>query len=111
MNNKGFSLVELLASLVIIAILFGVVVYLVRGTYSTTMTQFDTIDDRQVFSSAKSYSLETNAFGTNDYACITIKELIDYGYLSNKNYEDKIIKLTRNNTTKVIEEIKYVDKC
>ena len=111
MNNKGFSLVELLASLVIIAILFGIVIYLVRGTYSSTMTQFDTINDNEVFSSAYNYVLETNAFGTKDYACVTIKELIDYGYLSNKNYEDKIVKLTRDNNTKVINEIKYVDEC
>ena len=111
MNNKGFSLVELLASLVIIAILFGIAMYLFRGTYSSTMTQFDYISDTEAFNSARSYALETNAFGSNDYACVTIRNLIDYGYLSNKNYEDKTIKLTRDNVTKVIEEIKYVDEC
>ena len=112
MNNRnGFTLVELLASLVIIAILFGIVIHLFRGTYASTMTQIDNVSDNQIYNAAKVYVIETNAFNSMNYACVTIKELVDYGYLSNVENTDRLIKIVRNNQTKVIEEITYVDVC
>ena len=111
MNRKGFTLVELLVSFVIIGLLFVLVVHLVRGTFATTMTQYDNITDNMIFDAAKSYALETNAFGNSEYACVTVKELSEYGYLVNVSDDRRIVKVTRNNITKVIEEIKYTDEC
>ena len=110
-NRKGFTLTELLAGLVIIGILFGVVLYLLRGTFASTMTQYSNISDNEIFEAARSYVLETNAFKDNEYACVTVKGLSDYGYVKNAPYDTRIVKVIRNNVTKVIEEIKYVDEC
>ena len=111
MNKKGFTLIELLAGLVIVGILFGIDIHLFRGTYASTMTQLGTINDNEIYNAAETYVLETNAFKNNDYACVTVKELFDYGYLKNIDNNDKIIKITRNNQTKVIEEIIYDNTC
>ncbi len=110
-DRKGFTLTELLASLVIIGILFGVVIYLVRGTFASTMTQYDNINDNMIFEAARSYVLETDAFGSKEYACVKVKELFEYGYLNNAINDNRIVKVIRNNTTKVIEEIKYAHEC
>ena len=80
MNNKGFTLIELLASLVIIAILFGIAMHLFRGTYASAITQIDNVSDSEIYGATEAYVLETNAFKNKDYACVMIKELIDYAH-------------------------------
>ena len=50
-------------------------------------------------------------FKGNEYACVTVKELSEYGYVKNAVDDTRIVKVSRNNITKVIEEIKYVDEC
>ena len=111
MNRKGFTLTELLATLVLLGIIVGAVLYIFKGTMATSMTQIDVINDTQVFEAAKSYVLETNKTFQDDYTCVTIQELVDYGYFKDGNYGDKIIKIIRNPETKVYEEVKYVDRC
>ena len=49
-----------------------------------------------------------------DNTCVYVKDLIDYGYLDNTNdvtIREKLVKVSINNTTKVINSIKYVDIC
>ena len=112
MNNKGFTLIEMLSAVMIIAIILGVAFYLIRGTTATTLTQMEEVSDTQIFEAAKAYVTEVNkSFNNEGYTCINLQELIDYGYLKSVNDSDKIIKLIRNKETKVIEEIKYVMNC
>ena len=112
MNNKGFTLMELLAVLVIIGVVFGITFYILRGTMATSLTQMDEAVNNQIYEAAKSYVIETNQqFNRSGYACVSLQELIDSGYVSNVDNPQQIIKITRNLETKVIEEIKYVEKC
>lgn len=112
MNNKGFTLMEMLATVMIIAIIFGVAFYLIRGTTATTLTQIEEVSDAQIFNCARAYVTEVNKpFNNEGYTCVTLEELLDYGYLKNINDSSRIIKITRNINTKVIEEIKYVNEC
>lgn len=112
MNNKGFTLIELLAVILIIGIIFGVTFYLTKGTTATTLTQLEEVSDAQIFEAARAYVAEANkSFNGEGYTCVTLQELFDYGYIKNISSPDKIIKLTRNPSTKVIQEIKYVNEC
>ena len=112
MNNKGFTLMELLAVLVIIGVVFGITFYILRGTMATSLTQMNEAVNNQIYEAAKSYVIETNQqFNRSGYACDSLQELIDYGYVNNVDNPQQIIKITRNLETKVIEEIKYVEKC
>ncbi len=111
-NNKGFTLVEALAALVIIAIIFVVIINIFKGTFSITDSQMEKINDNRVFESAKLYVLEMNkAFNEEGYTCINLKDLVNYGYLNIDSYEDKIIKITRNMDTMVIQNVEYVSVC
>ena len=114
MNKKGFTLTELLVGLAIIGILSVTLVYIVKGTLSTSMTQLSEINDNEVYEAAKMYAIENNAFKDNDSICILVSTLVDNGYLDNNIADElkaKIVKITRNSTNKTIEEIKYVLLC
>lgn len=111
MNRKGYTLIELLAVLAIIGIIFGLVIYYVRGTSASTMTQIDNINDNMIFNAAKNYVLEMNKqYNQEGYLCINTNELVEYGYIKKIDI-DKIIKITRNVKTKVVEKVEYVDIC
>ena len=113
MDNKGFTLVELLVSLVLIGIFSLVIVYFVHGTLSTTMTQIDSISDNQIYEASKSYVIENNMFKGSDSVCITVQNLIDYGYLDNTISDElkgKKILITRNSNS-VIQSVEYVVDC
>lgn len=112
MNNRGFTLTELLAVVMIIGIIFGVTFYIIRGTMATSLTQMEEAVDSQIYEAAKNYVTETNQqFNRSGFVCVSLQELIDYGYISNVNNPKQLIKIKRNFATKVIEEIKYVEKC
>ena len=112
MNNKGFTLVELLATLVIIGIVFGISLFILKGTQAKVITDVNEVSDGQIFTSAETYVLERNlSFNRSNYVCVSVQELIDYGYIKNTSEPERIIKLIRNNETKTIETIKYVDSC
>ena len=112
MNNKGFTLIEVLSVLVIITIVFITGFYILRGTTATTLTQMEEAVDSQIYDAARSYVIETNRqFNRSGYTCVSLQELMDYGYLRNVDDPKRLVKITKNYKTKVIEEIKYVESC
>ena len=111
-DKRGFTLTEVLACLVILGIIFIVVALAFRGTMATSLTQMDDVSDSQILEAARYYSIEVNKPFNNGYECITVQELIDYGYLNNNiNGTEKKVKITKNMQTKVIEKIEFDDKC
>ena len=112
MNNKGFTLMELLSVLIIIGVIFVLVFNIFKGTFSMTESQMDKINDNRIFEAAKIYVLETNkSFNEFGYTCVNLSDLVGYGYLKYDNYSEKVIKVTRNIDTKVIENIEFVSEC
>lgn len=115
MNKKGFTLVELLASLVILGVIIVIIVHVSSGTLATSSLQIDRISDNHIFDAARSYVMEQSVtFNDDGYVCVSVNDLISYGYFDNTiedNLKSKIIKVSRNNTTKVIESIYYVNGC
>ena len=112
MNRKGFTLVEVLASVVIVTIILVIVVNVVSGTMASTINEIDEVSEKQVFNAVNNYIIEENiSFNSDGYACISVQELVDYGYLKTSDSNDKIIKVNRNNDTKVIDSMMYVDVC
>lgn len=115
MNNKGFSLIELLVGIFLISFVFFLGLTVSRKALSTSLSGISEVSDSEVYEAAKAYTYEKSIpFNDNNYTCITVKELIDSGYLrepNDTNIKNKIVKLTRNKTFKTITNIKYVNKC
>lgn len=117
LNRKGFTLFELLASLIVLGVILGVGFYLARGTLATTVDAMNGVGEREVYDAAELYVLENNVSWINDgdeYTCLMVDQLVDMGYFDNgevSDYQDRKIKVVRNSVSKVISDIKFVDVC
>lgn len=114
MNRRGFTLIEMLACLGILGVILGMGLISSKGMLSTSLTQLRKVEDNEVFEAARTYAISGNAIFNNGYACVTVEELIDLGYLENTNdkkIREKSVQITKNDVTKVIETIKYTQVC
>ena len=115
MNNKGFTLVELLLCLAMFGIILVIGLCASRDMLKTSLVSLRPVGDDEVFRAATSYVNENkDVFNGKLYTCVTVKDLVDFGYLDDTNdYElkTKIVKLKRNNVTKRIYNVEYVNDC
>lgn len=114
MNNKGFTLIEMLACVALLAFVFTLGLIASRDTLATSLSQTTSISDNQIRDAASLYAIEVNKNWTNGTACVTVKELVDYGYLDSDRVSSKInriVEITRDTKTKAITSIDYVDEC
>lgn len=114
MKKNGFTLAELLISLAILGIVLLMGIYSVKGTAATSILGIKNITDNEVFAAARNYVIGENISMKKGYTCMYVKDLVDYGYLTGVNdneLNDKLVKVSRDNITKVINKIKYVDVC
>ena len=114
-NNKGFTLVEMLACVGLLGLVLGFSLLVNKGTLSTSMTQIDTISDNEIYDAAELYVIEKNVtWIDNSYTCILVRELSDYGYFTEQEVKDiknKLVKVTRDSKTLVVDKVQFVDIC
>ena len=117
MNRNGFTLVELLACLALLGAILGIGLYVTRGTLATTLSTLTDVSQREIYDASETYVLENGVSWINDgveYACITVDNLVEKGYFNYDDvvsYRDKIIKIERNEESKVIDSVMFVDVC
>ena len=118
MNNKGFTLVELLVCLVIIGIVAGVSFGLVRGTWSKPVDTLNEVSENEISNAAKNYVIENSVSwkldGDNIYSCVSINDMINDGYFNSKeliDYQNMFVKVIKNNNTKVIIDTELLEEC
>ena len=130
MNNKnGFTLVELLSVVVVLALVLTISVTVATSLINKSKDTTYKISQNEIEANVSSYVKEnTNlAFSPKDnynleYRYVTIKELIEYGYISNNiigsyindNHQIRAIDciyVERNTTTKTISKVTYDENC
>ena len=117
MNRKGFTLVELLGSLVLLGVVLCIGLYSIRGTLATSLSSLTEVSKSEIYDAARTYVMENGVTWINDseeYTCLEVVTLVDYGYFSwneVKFYEGSKIKLVRDPISKVITNTSMVDKC
>jgi len=117
MNNKGFTLFELLGCLVILAVILGIGLYTTRGTLATTLSTLTDVSRNEIFDASKMYILENKTTWFNngeEYTCLTVDNLVDAGYFESgevTTYKNDIIKIVRDSKTRVVEKIEFVSEC
>lgn len=97
MNRKGFTLVELLAVIILLSILSSIAIFLVGDVIKTSREKLTDTQIKNIEEAAKSYYLEE---GINDEvytldntkSCVNLSYLIDKGYIN----DDKIRLLVDN---------------
>lgn len=114
MKKNGFTLVELLVSLAVLGIVLLMGIYATKGTVATSLIGLRNVSDNEIFVAARNYVIGENISMKKGYTCMYVKDLVDYGYLGDTNSDEiknRLVKVSRNNKTKVIDKIKYVDVC
>lgn len=117
LNNKGFSLIELLGSLALLGLILCIGLYSARGTLSTSLTTLDNISENEIKNTSEIYVIEnptTWIHDVDEWTCITTLDLVDKGYLDEDDiisYKDKEIKIVRDSNSKVITSVSIVDSC
>ncbi len=115
MNKKGFTLIEMLACLALLGIILTIGILVSKDTLATTMTQLSNVSDSEVYQAVRYYVVEENTnFNNQGYTCVTLKDVIDMGYLKgnfDEEFKKKIVKVEKNMNTLVIESIEYDDSC
>ena len=125
-KKKGFTLVELLATIVILGIVLTITGYIVITSVDKSKEKSYKVTINNIEKNASTYLIENNNrlfFLTNnektiEYQCITVENLIDYGYLDNNVIKSKInekqnvngkdyIYIERNIKTKAIDKVIY----
>ena len=114
MKKNGFTLVELLVSLAVLGMVLLMGIFATKGTAATAVFGIRSITDNEVYEAAKNYVVGEDISMKKGYTCMYVKDLIDYGYLvdtDDSKLEKKLVKVSRNNRTKVIDNVKYVEVC
>ena len=113
-KNKGFTLVELLVTILIISIITSVGYFFTTNIINSSKEKSDELSINNIKTSARTYSKEYpdnliwKADGENYYACVTIQDLINAGYYKKeqlpKKLNGKSIILTKNSSNTIINE-------
>ena len=117
MNNKGFSLIELLGCILLMGVVLCIGLYSTRGTLGRTFSVLTKVSENEIYDTSEMYILENDVKwndGDIEYTCLTVKDLVDKGYFDSmevSEYIDKEIKVIRDNVTKVISSVNIVDVC
>lgn len=104
MNKKGFTLVELLATLVIIAIITIIAVPKILDWFNNSTDTYKELDENLVIEAARIYVTDhPNNYlpNSNKVYCITMPQMVNYGCLdensvkiiSDKSYDQTNMKV------------------
>lgn len=111
--NKGFTLVELLGVIVILAVLSTLIVVSVGGTIKKSKNQLSEVQIDNIIEAAKTYYLKegmnVDDLNENDtQSCVSVKYLIDNGYIDNEEIVDlKDEESSKSSVLIVYENNKY----
>ena len=117
-KKNGFTLVELLSTIVILGIIFSIAVYLVVKNIKDAKNNAELITYNNIKSAAKVYNDEVasywNVKDSYEYSCISLGNMIEIGYFNEKDInendkfsKDTMLKVIRDKDSKVIKEASF----
>ena len=117
-KKNGFTLVELLSTVVILGVVLSVTVYIVMKNINKAKDNADLITYNNIKSVAKVYTDEVASYWNikddYEYSCISLGNMIEIGYFdentinkSDKLSKDTMLKVIRDKDSKVIKETSF----
>ena len=117
-KKNGFTLVELLSTIVILGIVVSVTVYIVMKNINKAKDNTELITYNNIKSAAKVYNDEVASYWNikddYEYSCISLGNMIEIGYFdentinkSDKLSKDTMLKVIRDKDSKVIKETSF----
>lgn len=116
LDRKGFTLVELLATIAILALVVGFSTYGIITAVNNSKDEAIAISNQSIKDAARIYSGEASSDSWKDidgyddkYFCVTVRELINKGLLKEIDVSDKIdtstyVAVSKNKVTEVIKK-------
>ena len=120
LNRKGFTLAELLVTIVIVGLVVSLSVFGIVSLISDSEEQAIILSEDNLKQAARIYSVEVSSdswkiINNNEVFCVTIGELMNKGFLDkNATIEDEkydrnsFIAVKRNKVTFVIDSVEIV---
>ena len=112
-NKKGFTLVELLGVIIILALIFALALPSVINILRKAEIKIDDATKKVIVDATEDYLSKNTNIINNDYYCIKILDLIENGFIDQELLEsldsyDYYMKIDKDNNKK---DYKIVDKC
>lgn len=127
-KNKGFTLVELLAIIIVLSVVVGIVGYVIvnsinkvkEKSYLITITNIEKVSGTYVTENSNNLTYISDDSDNNaEYLCITVKNLIDMGFFKNDIVNSEVAKnkkvskedyiyVERDKRDRAIVETKYL---
>lgn len=98
MNNKGFSLIELLTVISLLGVILTVTLFSVNKSVKESENKISEIQIGKIEEAAEVYYLKEGVNTTDNETehCVNLSYLIEYGYLDNSNIIDAYNKKEMN---------------
>ena len=80
MNNKGFSLVELIAVLVLLALIIGLAMPAILNAFRSSDDRIEEAEKELLFANARSYFSDTHGVLEDKRYCVKISTLVYENY-------------------------------
>ena len=117
-KKNGFTLVELLSTIVILGVVLSVTVYIVMKNINKAKDNAELITYNNIKDISKIYTDEVSSYwnvkDNYEYSCISLGNMIEIGYFDentiNKNdklSKDTMLKVVRDKDSKVIKETSF----
>ena len=115
MNKKGFTLVEMIAVLIVLTIIFLLSAVTLTTVIKTGEDKIDNAKEELIIDAAKDYLSKTDIVN-NKNGCIRLGELVELGYVDKKeideSYYDKFVNYVYEDgvtTYKIYDNCKVFD--
>ena len=96
MNKKGFTLVELLATILVLAIVVSITMYIAINAINSAKRKTYEVTANEIAVNANNYLLENKdrlffvSAGDYEYQCVSVNNLIELGYLNSDVFKSKV---------------------
>ena len=100
--NKGYTVIELLVVIIIFGVITAVTISTTSYAFENHSEEYYKVKIKDIESNAKRYAMKNEKVQNGETVIITVKDLVDAGYLSGDNENDDIVdprnsKATLNN--------------